>query len=102
MLPEYCVLSKDVVVVQSLSHVQLFATPCTVAGQASLSFRVSQTLLTFMSIESVMLSNHLILCHPLLLLPEFLQYFISSALEAKKHTYSKHTTKSQTLRPEFI
>ena len=51
--------------VQLLSHVQLFATPWTAARQASLSsFTVSQSLLKFMSIELVMLSNHLILCHP--------------------------------------
>ena len=45
------------------------ATPWTAAHQASLSFTISQSLLKFMSIESVMPSNHLILCHPLLLLP---------------------------------
>ena len=55
--------------VQSLSHVRLFATPWTAAGQASLSFTISQSLLKFMSIESVMPSNHLILHRPLLLLP---------------------------------
>ena len=55
-------------VVQSLSHVWLFATPWTVASQAPLSFTVSQSLLKFRSIESVMLSNHLILWHPLFLL----------------------------------
>ena len=44
-------------------------TPWTAAHQASLSFTISQSLLKFMSIESVMLSNHLILCHPRLLLP---------------------------------
>ena len=52
-----------------LSHVQLFATPWTAARQASLSFRISQNLLKLMFIESAMLSNHLFLCHPLLLLP---------------------------------
>ena len=57
-----------VVVVHSLSHVQLFATPWTVARQASLSFTISQSLLKFMSIESVRPSNHPILCHHLLLL----------------------------------
>ena len=56
-------------VVQSLSHVWLFATPRTAACQASLSITISQSLLKLMSIESVMPSNHLILCHPLLLLP---------------------------------
>ena len=48
---------------------QLFATPWTAARQASLSITNSQSLLKFMSIESVMLSNHLILCRPRLLLP---------------------------------
>ena len=53
--------------VQSLSHVWLFETPWTVAHQASLSITTSQSFLKLMSIESVLLSNHLILCHPLLL-----------------------------------
>ena len=53
--------------VQSLRHVQLFATPLTAAHQASLSITNSRSLLKGMSIESVMPSNHLILCHPLLL-----------------------------------
>ena len=56
-------------VVQSLSRVQLFATLWTAEGQASLSITNSRSLLKLMSIESVMPSNHLILCHPLLLLP---------------------------------
>ena len=56
--------------VQSLSHVQLFVTSWTAAKhQASLSFTNYQSLLKFMSIESVMQSNDLILCHPLLFLP---------------------------------
>ena len=59
--------SDIVAVVQSLSPVCLFMTPWTAAHQASLSFTVSQSLLKPMSIESVMPSNHLILCHPLLL-----------------------------------
>ena len=54
---------------QSLSRVWLFVTPWTAAHQASLSITISQSLLNLMSIESVMPSNHLILCHPLLLLP---------------------------------
>ena len=57
----------SVVVVQSLSLV--FATPWTAASQASLCFSISWSLLRLMSIESVMPSSHLILCHPLLLLP---------------------------------
>ena len=55
--------------VQSLSRVRLFVTPCAAAHQASLSITNSQSLLKLMSIESVMPSNHLILCHPLLLWP---------------------------------
>ena len=55
--------------VQLLSHVQLFVTPWTAAHQTSLSITNFWSLLKVMSIESVMPSNHLILCHPLLLLP---------------------------------
>ena len=55
--------------VQSLSHVRLFVTPWTVAGQASLSITNSRSLLKLKSIESVIPSNHLILCRPLFLLP---------------------------------
>ena len=55
--------------VQSLSRVQLFATPWTIAHQASLSIANSRSLLKLMSIESVMPYSHLILCRPLLLLP---------------------------------
>ena len=62
-------LDRGQVVVQSLSCVQLFVTPWTVALQASLSITNSWSLLKHMSIESVMPSGHLILCHPLLLLP---------------------------------
>ena len=51
------------------SHVQFFPTPWTATRQASLSFTISRILLKLMSIELVMPSNHLILCHPLLLLP---------------------------------
>ena len=58
-----------IVVVQSLSCVWLCVTPWIAAHQASLSFTISQSLLKLMSIESVMPSNHLVLCHPLLLLP---------------------------------
>ena len=55
--------------VQSLGHVQLFATPWTAECQASLSITNSRSLLKLMSIESVMPSSHLILCHSLHLLP---------------------------------
>ena len=64
-------ISTDLItiVVQSRSHVQLFATPWTATHQAFLFFTISWSLLKFISIESVIPSNHLILCHPLLLLP---------------------------------
>ena len=57
------------VVVQLLSHVRLSAAPWTAARQASLSIAIYQSLLRLLSIESVMPSNHLILCRPLLFLP---------------------------------
>ena len=62
-------LSVQFSLVQSLSHVRLFATPWIVAHQASLSITNSRSSLKLMSIESVMPSSHLILCHPFLLLP---------------------------------
>ena len=58
--------------VQLFSHVQLFVTPWTAACQAPLSITNSWSLLRLMSIESVMPSNHLILCHPLLLPPSII------------------------------
>ena len=72
------------VVVQPLSHVWLYVTPWTAAHQAPLSFTVSHSLLKFMSIESVMLFNHLIFCRPLLFLPSIFPslrvFFSESAL----------------------
>ena len=64
-----CSISPPVTSVQSLLRVWLFVTPWTAARQASLSITKSQSLRKLMSIESVMPSNHLILCRPLLLLP---------------------------------
>ena len=61
-----------IVVVHLLSHVQIFATPWTSACQSSLSFVIFRSLLKLKSIESVMPSNHLILCRPFLLLPSIL------------------------------
>ena len=60
---------KRISSVQLLSHIQLFVTPWTTARQASLSITNYSSLLKLTSIESVTPSNHLILCHPLLLLP---------------------------------
>ena len=68
LLPAWWYWVWFVVVVQPLSHVQLFATPWTATCQAPLS-TISQSLLIFMSFEPVMLSNPLVLCCPLLLLP---------------------------------
>ena len=70
-LPQFQALCLDtiVIVVQSLSRVQLFVTPWTAARQTSLSITNSRSLLKLLSTESVMPSNHLILCCPLLLLP---------------------------------
>ena len=70
-LPEtdFKTILKDFFVVQSLSPVQLFATPWIAGHQPSLTFTISWGLLKLMSIESVMPPNHLILCHPVLLLP---------------------------------
>ena len=65
----YIGIEHSVSSVQSLSHVQLFATPWTAARQASLSITNSRSSLRLLSIESVMPSSHLILCRPLLLLP---------------------------------
>ena len=65
-----CISCSHIVIVQLLSHVWLVDTPWTAAQQASLSFTVSWSLLKLMSIESVMSSSYLILCHPLILLPQ--------------------------------
>ena len=77
--------------VQLLSYVQLFVTPCIAAHQASLSIANSWSLLKLMSIESVMPSNHLILSHPLLLLPSIFPsirvFSNESALHIRWPTY---------------
>ena len=64
-----------VVVLQLLSRVRLFVTPWTAARQASLSFTIFRSLLKLMSIESMITSNHLVLCHCLLLLPSIFPSF---------------------------
>ena len=64
-----CHLKVIALVVQSLNHVQLFATPLTIAHHTPLFLIIFQSLLKFISIELVTISNHLILCHPLLHLP---------------------------------
>ena len=72
--------------VQSLSRVRLFATPWTTAHQASLSITSSHSLPKLMSIESVMPSNHLILCHPLLFLPSIFPSIGVFSNESALHT----------------
>ena len=83
----YCL----VVVVHSLSWIQLFATSWTAACQAALSFAISWSLIILMSIQSVMPSNHLILCHPLLFLasvfPSFRVFSNELALRIKWPKY---------------
>ena len=69
MVKSYSCCSVQFTSVQLLSRVQFFATPWTAALQASLSITNPRSLLRLMSIELVMPSNHLILCHPLLLQP---------------------------------
>ena len=85
----------DSVVVQSLSSVRLFVTPWTAAHQASLSFTISQSLLKHMSIERVRPSNHLILCHPfLLLLSIFPNIRVFSNESGSSHQVAKVPTRA--------
>ena len=76
------------VVVESLRHVRLFATPGTAAHQASLSFTVSLSLLKFVSIESVMPSNHLTLCRP---------FSVLTHTHTHTHTQNNRSHRSATL-----
>ena len=86
--------------VQSLSRVQLFATPRTAARQASLSITNSQSLLTLTSIESVMLSNHLILCCPHLLWPSiFLSIRVFSSESVLRIRWPKYWSFSFSINP---
>ena len=86
--------------VQSLSHVWLFATPRTTARQTSLSITNSQSLSKPMSIESVMSSNHLILCHPLLLPPSvFLSIRVFSNESALHIRWPKYWSFSFSISP---
>ena len=86
--------------VQSLSCVQLFVTPWTAAWQASPSITNSWNLLKLMSIELVMPSNHLILCHPLLLLPSiFPSIRVFSNESALRIRWPKYWSFSFNIRP---
>ena len=82
------------------SCIQLFETPWTAALQASLSFTISQSLLTLKSIESGMPSNHLILCHPLLLLPSIFSSIRVFSNESDLHImWSKYWSFSFNISP---
>ena len=86
--------------VQSLSCFRLFETPWTAAHQASLSITNSQSPPTPMSIESVMPSNHLVLCHPLLLLPSiFPSIRVFSNESALRISWPKYWSFSFSIRP---
>ena len=67
------------------SHVQLFVNPWIAAHQASLSLTISQCLLKLMSIDLVTPSNHLVLCHPLLLLPSIFPSIMAFSNESALH-----------------
>ena len=87
----YGVYTYKISSVQSLSRVQIFATPWTVARQASLSFTNSQSLLKLMSISSLIPCNHLILCRPLLfppsIFPSIRFFFNETALRIRWPKY---------------
>ena len=94
--------------VQSLSRVWLFAIPWIAARQASLSITNSQSSLKLMSIESVMPSNHLILCHPLLLPPSIfsqhqgLYKWVSSSHQMAKVLELQHQSFQWIFRTDFL
>ena len=97
--PASWLFTSFVVVVQFLSHVQLFATPWTPARQASLSFRISRSLLKYMSIELMMPSNNIMLCHPLcLLLSIFPSIRIFSSESALRIRWPKYWSFSLSIR----
>ena len=92
--------STIVVVVKSLSRVRLLVTPWIAACQASLSITISQSWLKLLSIESVMSSNHLILCHPLLFLPSiFPSIRVFSSESVLRIRWPKHWSFSFSISP---
>ena len=100
MMGELRTYKRIVLVVQLPSHVPLFATPWTVARQAPLSFTISLSLLSFMPIESVTLSNHFILCHPLHLLPSVFPSIRVFSNESGLHIrWPKHQSFSFSISP---
>ena len=87
-------------VIYLFSHVQLFVTPWTAAQQASMSFFIFQSLLKLMSIESMMPSNHFILCCPLLLLPSIFSSMSIFSSELALHIrWPKHWSFSFSISP---
>ena len=89
--------------VQSLSRVRLFATPWTAARQASLSITNSPSSLNLMFIKSVLPSNHLILCHPLLLLPSIFPSIRVFSNESVLHIrWPKYWSFSLSIRPSNV
>ena len=92
-------LISFLVVVQPLSCVQLFVSPWTAARQAFLSFTISRSLLKLMSIESVMPSKHLILCHPLLLPSVFPSTRVFSNESTLHITWPKYWSFSFSISP---
>ena len=93
---------RDVSGIQLLSHFWLFGTSWTAAHVTSLSFAISQSLLKFMSFESVMPSKHLILCHSLLLLPtDFSSIRILSNESALCNKWPKYWSFSFCISPSY-
>ena len=98
--PTEAFFGNAIVFVQSASHVQLFMTPWTAACQASLSLPISQSLLKLMSTESMMPSNHLILCHSLVLLPSIFPSIRAFSHESSLHIrWPKYWTVSFSISP---
>ena len=90
---------KRLIVAQLLSCVRLFVTPRTAACQVSLSFTISLSLLKLMSIESMIPSNHLILCHPFLLPSIFISIRVFSNESALRIRWPKYWSFSFNISP---
>ena len=90
---------QSISTVQLLSRVRLFVTPWSAAHQDSLSIATFQSLIKLMSIESVMPSNHLILCHPLLLLPSSFSSIKVFSSVSSSHQVAKYWSFSFNIRP---